>query len=382
MKDSQLAYDMMAANPASLASRREHGKQFFLISLLLATWLPIALFLSLPKAELPYGLETVKFIFLFLGTAHVPATIFFYMDRGFAEIIRKHKGRYIYLPILVTVLSGLIFAFLSTAAQAYLLLIYWGWQAFHYGRQNIGVYAFASIAQTGRSPRRAEKLAIDMGTLCGIFGTFKILGMAVAPAYLHGIFNYLYLLGSLGFVGVLIFTIVVYVKYFSETTALKTLFLFTSVFFFFPVFISTDLNVAFLSYAMAHGFQYLVFMTTVSLNSGERDSKLLRLGNALKPLALVIIIGFAFSRVGWAKDLEAIKSSAVFMRSVDFLVGAIFGLTMAHFLIDAGAWKLSMELQRNYITRRFKFLFGQPAASGRDRPEGASQNQGRGAKTA
>jgi hypothetical protein len=374
MKDSHLAYDMVAANSASLASRREHGKQFFLISLLLATWLPIILFLSLPKAELPYGLETVKFVFLFLGTAHVPATIFFYMDRGFSEIIRKHKSRYIYLPIVVTILSGLIFAFLGTAVQAYLLLIYWGWQAFHYGRQNIGVYAFASIAQTGRSPRKAEKLAIDMGTLCGIFGTFKILGMAVAPAYLHGVFNYLYLLGSIGYVGVLVFTIFVYIKYFSETTWLKTLFLFTSVFFFFPVFISTDLNVAFLSYAMAHGFQYLVFMTTVSLNSGGHDSRIFRLGNAIKPVALVIIVGFAFSRVGWARELEAIKSSVVFMRSLDFLVGAIFGLTMAHFLIDAGAWKLSMELQRNYITRRFNFLFGQDSIIKRDQPVKGAQN--------
>lgn len=359
---------MVAGSNASLASRREHGKQFFLISLLLATWLPIALFLSLSRTEIPSSLETIKFVFLFLGTAHVPATIFFYMDRGFAQVIQKHKGRYIYLPILVTILSGVVFAFLSLAVQAYLLLVYWGWQAFHYGRQNIGVYAFASIAQTGRSLRKAEKLAIDLGTLCGIFGTFKILGMAVAPTYLHGVFNYLYLVGGTGYIGVLIFTIFVYVKYFSDTTVWKTLFFFTSVFFFFPVFISTDLNVAFLSYAMAHGFQYLVFMTTISLNSGERDSKIFRLGNAFKPIALVIIIGFAFSRLGWLKDLETIKNSAVFVRSVDFLVGATFGLTMAHFLIDAGAWKLSMELQRNYITRRFKFLFGQADIIKRDLP--------------
>lgn len=360
MKDSHLTYDLVAERPAPEAIRKEIGKQFFLISLLIATWLPIAIFLSVPQTGAPFSLATLKLIILYVGTAHAPATIYFYMDRGFSEVIRNHKARYVYLPIAVTILSGLIFAFSSTAVQAYVLLIYWAWQAFHYGRQNIGVYAFASIAQTGKSPRKAEKLAIDLGTVCGIFGTFKVLGMAVAPGYLHQTFNYLYLAGTIGFIGVFIFSIFVYVKYFSDTTFVKTLFFFTSVFFFFPVFISTDLNVAFLSYAMAHGLQYLIFMTTISLNSGDVDSsKKFRYSNVLKLAALVIIIAFAFSGVGWFKNSEATRNSLLFMRCADFLIGAILGTTMAHFLIDASAWKLSMALQRTYITRRFNFLFNQ-----------------------
>lgn len=366
MKESPLTYEMVAERPATVASGREIGKQFFLISLLIATWLPIALFLSLPQTGAPYSLETFKTIILFLGTAHAPATVFFYMDRGFYEVIRRHKTRYVYLPIAVTILSGLIFAFSGSVVQAYVLLIFWAWQALHYGRQNIGVYAFASIAQTGKSPRKAEKLAIDLGTACGIFGTFKILGMAVAPSYLHQTFNYLYLLGSISYAGVFIFTIYVYIKYFQHTTLLKSLFFFTSVFFFFPIFISTNLGVAFLSYAMAHGLQYLVFMMSISLNASDREgsNKRFRIGNVLKLAASVAVIAFLFSRVGWLKELEATKNSPLFSVFADFLVGAILGTTMAHFLIDAGAWKLSMALQRSYITKRFNFLFN------RDEPLG------------
>ena len=30
---------------------------------------------------------------LFLGTAHVPATIFFYIDKDFSEIVSRHKAQ-------------------------------------------------------------------------------------------------------------------------------------------------------------------------------------------------------------------------------------------------------------------------------------------------
>jgi hypothetical protein len=48
------------------------------------------------------------------------------------------------------------------------------------------------------------------------------------------------------------------------------------------------------------------------------------------------------------------------MRGVDFLLGAILGATMAHFVIDAGAWRLSQSLQRSYIGKRFGFVFARP----------------------
>jgi hypothetical protein len=365
MKDSHLSCDLGSAPTAAVGARQGLGKQFFLISLLLATCLPIILFVSQPRTSDIYSLETLKVVFIFLGTAHAPATLYFYLDRGFSEVIRHQKGRYVYLPLALIILTGLIFAFSGQAVQAYVLLIYWGWQAFHYGRQNIGVYAFASIAQTGTSPRKMEKLAIDLGTVCGIFGTFKILGMAAAPAYLHGLFNGLYLLGSITLAGVAIFALFVYVKYFSDTTILKSLFYFTSVFFFFPVFISTDLTVAFVSYAMAHGLQYLIFMATISLNSGEgarASGKTFSYLNVLKLAALILVVNALFSRMGGLKELETIKSSLIFARSVDFLLGAVLGTTMAHFVVDAGAWKLSMARQRSYITRRFNFLFGEGGA--------------------
>ena len=186
----------------------------FLTALLACTWLPIAFFFLLAPAETATGgLANIKAVFLFLGTAHVPATLYFYSDRKFHDIIGGHRLRYIFVPILLIVATGVLFATLNATGQALLLLTYWAWQAFHYGRQNIGVYAFASIAETGTAPHRLEKLAIDLGTILGILGTFKILGATTAPTFLHRHFDLLYQVGAAAFIAVGVFSLVVYLKF-------------------------------------------------------------------------------------------------------------------------------------------------------------------------
>lgn len=341
------------------ASWTDHLKPIFLFALLLSTWVPMAFFLLSSRIESSiYGFGGMRTALLFLGTAHVPATIFFYIDKDFSEIVSRHKARYIYFPILLTITTGLLFAFANTIIQAYILLIFWAWQAFHYGRQNTGIYSFVSIATRGAPPDKYERTMIELGTYCGIIGTFKILGMAVAPNYLHGFFDLLYRVGTVIFVAILLASIVIYVRNFKRTTPLLTIFYFTLVCFFLPVFLSTDMNVAFYSYAIAHGVQYIVFMTVVSLNFDPQEStRRFKIASAVKLIIITVLAGFLFYRAIDLKGLEFITANAGFMRLVDFLLGAILGATMAHFVIDAGAWRLSQSLQRTYIGKRFGFVF-------------------------
>lgn len=332
-------------------------KRWFLISLLLGTWVPIAFFILIaPSLGQTGGLANLKAVFLFLGTAHVPATLFFYADKEFSSIRKSHRVRYIAVPILLIIATGLVFAFASFTIQAFALLIYWAWQAFHYGRQNVGIYAFASIAETGRAPKKAEKIAIDCGTVLAILGTFKVLGAAVAPAYLRVSFDYLYQIGFLSFFALAVFSVAVYFKYFQDTSLVKTLFFFTSVFFFAPVFISTDNNIGFLSYAIAHGLQYIIFMSVISVNAGDKVRPALY-KNVGVFLVFLLLVGFAFWRVNDLREIGFVKSTWAYARIADFLFGAVLGATMSHFVIDASAWRLSMAKQRSYITKRFNFVF-------------------------
>jgi hypothetical protein len=360
MKDLTSTYHLETNSSAAMPEMRDGAaRQRFLLTLLLSTWIPMLFFISVAHlAKSSFSIKSMMRLFLFLGTAHVPATFFFYTDRNFSHIVRRHKVRYIYLPLALTVGAGLLVAFSSITAQAYLFLLFWAWQAFHYGRQNLGIYSFASIAQQTGSPRRLEKLSIDLATVCGILGTFRILGMGVAPEYLNGSINNLYRFGQLAYVAVIIFSLYVFARNFERTTLLKAIFFWTLVLFFLPIYLSNDINVTFLSYAIAHGLQYIIFMGIVSWSAGEGGhARAVRLRNALKLTGLMILLGLLFYNADPLRKYEFVKNNWLLVKSFNFLFGAVLGATMAHFVIDAGAWRLSKVAQREYMTKSFGFIF-------------------------
>lgn len=359
MKDFSSTYGLDAAPGATTeVVRLQAARQRFLLALLLSTWIPMLFFISVAHLETTY-VTGMKSLFLFLGTAHVPATFFFYTDRTFSHIVRQHKARYIYFPLALTIGAGLVVAFSSFTTQAYLFLFFWAWQAFHYGRQNLGIYSFASLAQSSAPPDKLEKAAIDMATLCGVLGTFRILGAEVAPEYLRGTLDNLFQFGKFGYLIVIVFSLFVYAKNFRRTTPLKSIFFWTLILFFLPIYLSNDINVTFLSYAIAHGLQYIIFMTIVSLGAQTQDGiRAARYRNALKLVMLMLLLGLLFYNVDAFRGFEFVKTSALFVRGVDFLFGAVLGATMAHFVIDAGAWRLSRVQQREYMAKRFGFILG------------------------
>ena len=79
--------------------------------------------------------------------------------------------------------------------------------------------------------------------------------------------------------------------------------------------------------------------------------------NIIWLLIFVLFFGFIFFRGGELREIQMIRDHAVFGRLAEFLFGALLGATMGHFVVDAGAWKLSKALQRGYITKRFSFIF-------------------------
>jgi hypothetical protein len=360
MNDLSVTYHLETGrNEATLSGRQAAARQRFLLALLLSTWVPLLFFITVAHLETSYfSIRGMKSLFLFLGTAHVPATFFFYTDRNFSHIIRRHKARYIYFPLALTIAAGLLVAFSSVTTQTYLFLVFWGWQAFHYGRQNLGIYSFTSIAQQTGAPDRLEKLSIDLATICGILGTFRILGMGVAPDYLHGTLNTLYEFGKFGYFAVILFALYVYARNFQRTTAVKSVFFWTLVLFFLPIYLSNNINVTFFSYAIAHGLQYIIFMGIVSLNTEQSvRTTALRYQNALKLMGLMLVIGILFYNADALRGFEFVKSNALLVRSFDFFFGAVLGATMAHFVIDAGAWRLSKLPQREYMSKSFGFIF-------------------------
>jgi hypothetical protein len=353
---SQASQTGIGESLAPVASRVWTSKRVFLLSLLLSTWIPMAFFIFMGQGgTVSFSLEGIKIVLLFLGGAHVQATLFFYTDGDFRQQLNESRIRYVYLPVILILGSGLIFALASVAVQAYLFLFYWAWQAYHYGRQNVGVYAFASLAQQKGPPQKMERLALELATYCGILGTFKVMGTGVVPTYLQGFFELLYRAGYFCYLALFMFGLYAYLKNIRHTTLTKSLFFPTLLFFFYPIYLSGNILVAFSSYAIAHGLQYIIFMMVVSANA-ERETVRRSIRNVVKLMLLTLLVGFAFYRVTDLKDLEFIRQQAALARSLDFLVGAVFGATMAHFVIDAGAWRLSKAAPRAYMVKRFGFI--------------------------
>jgi hypothetical protein len=108
---------------------------------------------------------------------------------------------------------------------------------------------------------------------------------------------------------------------------------------------------------MAHGLQYIIFMTVISATATGDTTPSLSYKSIAQLLGLLLIVGFAFWRVNDLREMEFVKSTWAYARVADFLFGGVLGATMAHFVVDADAWRLSMESRREYIKKRFRFVF-------------------------
>jgi hypothetical protein len=341
-----------------LPSENARKRLCFTLSLLLGTWIPMAFFIAvgvLGTSTAP--VRSTKAILLFIGAIHVPATALLYVDKGFLRLIPANRARYLYLPIVLSIGSGMIFAFGSLMSQVYLSLIFWAWQAYHYGRQNIGAYSFASIAQ-GWRPRQTERRVLQVATACGVCGTFKLLGTPIAPDYLYGMFDVLYRAGYWVFIGVTVFSIYVFLENRKDFSPMKAMAFFTFVLFFLPIFLWNDMDAAFFSYAIAHGIQYMVFMTVLSINIGKNGDRRDLSRCMMAVGAFVVLVGLVGAYAADLKGSEWIGGSLMWSRALDFMVGIGVGTTIAHFVIDAGAWRLSQLSTKDYVAKRFAFLFG------------------------
>jgi len=341
-------------------------RRWLTLALLFGTWVPMAFFVGVEMfGGLHAGVQTTRSILIFLGLVHVPMTLILYVDKDFLRLVRASKTRYIALPIVLIIGSGLIFTLGGVLIQACASLLLLGWQAYHYGRQNIGVYAFTSMAQ-GWRPRAAERRALELAAVCGVCGTFKVLGLQTAPEYLHGVFDLLFRAGSLAFIGVVFFGVYLFLKHRREFSMGKAACFFTLLLFFLPLFISSGVDGAFYSYAMAHGIQYIILMAVLSVHLGATDGRRGVSSGMIALATFMVLFGLVGARAADLKTIEWVNSRLIVTGTIDFAAGIAVGVTIAHFVVDAGAWRLSRPAARTYMTKRFGFLLENRPAGTRD----------------
>lgn len=281
-------------------------------------------------------------IILLLGwfsTAHVGTTIFYYVDRDFLPHVMERKTRYIYAPLLV--IAGSVAAWGMTRDTPVFWIfwqVYHGWLLWHFMRQNIGVSALVAQATKAERIDSRDRLAITLvgvgaiiaATRFGPTGTFS--WALTQHAFQVGLIIYLAGLG-LG-----LFQIAKRVL--ERQNYVASAFILASLLFFLPTFIFDRYFPAIMSYAIAHALQYWLLMSLLAVGSGRMSGWFRSIG-AFVFMFSVIYLFIYLSRQG---DMWGTWAA--------WVAGIGIGITIAHFVIDADAWRLRESFQRNFVMAR------------------------------
>jgi len=295
------------------------------------------------SARPPEGLAFL----LFVGSSvHVASTGWFYTVPEVRAHMREHKARYVWWPLALMAGAGAIAMLMPRVALNWLLLPYFGWQFFHYQKQNLGIAALAAASRRVAPLRRAERRALTGAGLAGIAGLLarpSLLQVPVRPI-LAAVFP-LAVLAFAAFVAVGAGCLLRRGP--TQRPAGFCACYVLSLVFSLPVFVFASPYAAVAGLTIAHGLQYLLLMTLVAAGSaGHRPPRQRTASLAL--LCNIALLG------GAALSMASDQASAA--SAVRILFGVFLGAVMAHFVIDAGLWRLREEFPRSFLQARLPYL--------------------------
>ena len=323
--------------------RSDVRRRAWFAALLTVTLLPL---LGLPLAsglDLPFRESFLIGLGVFVGgVCHVASTIYFYFDQDARVLMRQYKARFVALPLAAIAVSAaaLVAGRQLDIADELVLWVFFAhlvWLYYHYQKQNYGLLAFAAAASGGRAPQGTVNVLL-LPPLAGGLATFPQL-LAAGLERPIPLESWLPLLHTAAWVvyalaAVLLLRIVLtHRALFSRP--LVQVFTLTAFAFYLPALLIGDLDYAFWSYAIAHGLQYLLMVGIVSAQTGRRLF-------ALPIFVLSAIAG------GWVLDRFGGHHAL-------FICGIL--LTWVHFVLDARLWRMSEPLARQFLRRRFAFIF-------------------------
>lgn len=332
------------ASPSRFLSRR-FSWGLFLAATTAASLLPIV-FIPVARHVFPDAKAAIYGIALFnlLGAQfHVAATGWFFTDPQIRGFFRQKPGRYLIAPAAIVVGSSVVFGVVGATTRSYLIVAYLIWQLWHYQKQNFGLLSFVAAGTDRVSLTRWERRTLALAFLPGALGFLHFFEVGL-PQYAQ---QFASMHGYGGFAYVLVapcFLMAVLSNEALRRNPLRLAFFTFGTLFFLPTYLFPDGVSAITGFALAHGLQYLVFMTVVSGRGVHRP---------LVSLGVMVAIAFA----GWWLLTGSLAVPGVPEPIKHALWGAGLGVVMAHFVIDAGLWRMRESFQRGYIAKKFDFIF-------------------------
>jgi hypothetical protein len=285
---------------------------------------------------------------LFVGSSgHIASTGWLFSFREVRAHAGRHRTRYVAIPLMLVVAASVTAGLLSPRGLAVVLLGYFGWQFFHYQKQNLGLAALAATSLRVTSLTRVERLAIMATGWSGIAALILRPGTLQLPLHrLAGWYPDVALdVATAAFVAsIAIGCLALLVRRSTDRPIGYCAIYLVALVFPLPIFVFSSPYAAVGGMTIAHGLQYLVLVGMVTAGPAGNRASLARTVT-LSTVALVAATGLSA-----ASHLHAGGHGA------RLIYGAYLGVVMSHFVVDAGVWRLRDAFPRRFISARLPSL--------------------------
>lgn len=327
----------LSVHPSAAVRRR------FFMALLAVTLLPLLGLPLLAQLDLPFRQSFLIGLAVFIGGGgHVASTVYFYADAGARGVMRPMKGRFVALPLAVLALTIVVVIWqgglsLDNRAVMGIFCVHLAWLYYHYQKQNYGLLAFAAAGSGARLPAHTVNILLLPPLAAGLASIPQLLGDGLEQA--PPLAAHLLLLHTAAWVVYGVAAALMARLVWQHSQAFRrpwvAAFGLSAFAFYLPALLVPQLDYAFWSYGLAHGFQYLLMVGAVSRGS---PMPWRALGVAVLATAAG---GWCMHRLGGTHAL--------------FVCGIL--LTWVHFVLDAKLWRMSEPGPRQWLRSRFSYLF-------------------------
>jgi hypothetical protein len=327
--------------PAPAAGRRRS----WLVATVLCTLGAFVVTVALAPAGTASPGTALRWLLFVTSSVHVASTGWFFTLPEVRAHVSTHRRRYVVVPTVLVSLTAATALVLPEARFSWLLLGFFAWQFLHFQKQNLGMAALAGISAGAGSVSRSERRALMLAGIAGIGGLLvhpELLQLTVdvrlrwAFPVTAAVFGLAAAWGTAALLR----------RPPERRPSSYALVYLSSLLFFLPVFVFGSPYAAVAGLVVAHGGQYLVIVGFIA--GADRADRPRALNLALL-LNVALIGGLALNAASHLHGAE-LAGRAVY--------GAYLGAVMAHFVIDAGLWRLRDEFPREFLRSALPYLLG------------------------
>jgi hypothetical protein len=281
---------------------------------------------------------------LFFGSSvHVASTGWLFTRPEVRAYAKHRPARFVWVPLGLVVTAAAVAAMLTPSVMAWLLLPYFGWQFFHFHKQNLGLVALCASSRGLPGPSPAERRALTIASVASIAGLLAhppLLQLAL-PVVSNAVFA----VAGMVFTGAVVVGVILMLRRppTERPAALWALYL-LALGFSLPIFLFHSPYAAVGGMTVAHGLQYLLLVGLIAAGPVRQPGRGLR-----------IAVLCTFSVVGGA--VLAMTSHLHSAPPVGrLLFGVYLAVVMTHFVVDAGLWRLRDPFPRAFLSHHLPYL--------------------------